>query len=50
MESKHEYELLNADDKDRPRVCFCIGADKCTDEGCSLVKEYKEKSGGQSNG
>lgn len=24
------------------KICFCIGADKCGDEKCRLVKEYKE--------
>jgi len=24
------------------KICFCIGADKCGDETCRLVKDYKE--------
>ena len=25
-----------------PKICFCIGADKCNDTSCELVKKYRK--------
>ena len=32
----------------KSKVCFCIGPEKCNDESCPLVKQYKENNAKQS--
>ena len=27
------------------KLCNCIGPDKCTDEDCKIVQDYKNKKG-----
>jgi len=34
-----KYEYVN---KKEPKVCFCIGPDKCGDISCPRVRTYKE--------